>query len=152
MERRTREVTITHSERRTSEMNCLFHAEVDKRLRTCEESNVLTKEHHEELSILFRYYESMSKDIQAIKLINKDFVLSQANQTSALGRIEGALSEHLKSYRTLEKEFNDFAWFRTQLNWLKEKLPWWCLTVIAIGIALLFVSLDLLKKIVDLFR
>ena len=151
-ERRISDISITHTDRRTNQMDCPFHIEIDKRLRNCEGSNVLTGEHHEELAILFRYYETMGKDIQEIRLINKDFTQSQANQTASLGRIEKALSNHMASYKILEEEFNKFSWFRTQLNWLKDKLPWWCLTVIAIGIGLLFVSLDLLKKIVDLFR
>ena len=131
---------------------CVYHMELDKRVRECEESKVMTKEHEKKVETLFTYHDELKKliiDTHDNFLELKGVV----NMTkSSVDRIEILIGDHLKEFAVLKKEHEDFLWFRTQMNWLKDKLPWWILSLIAIAIASLFIGIEGIKNIIGLFK
>lgn len=139
-------------------MNCPLHEKLDERIRSCEETKILSVEHFKKVDTLFEYHDRLLEIIQQTK---ETLVELRKDQHSWVGSLNGqlmgirsGLDAHIKAYDDftyemgrIVKEVDSFRWFRRQMNWLKDKLPWWVLSVFAVAVALLFISMDGIKKI-----
>lgn len=119
---------------------CPYHAELDQRIRDVETAKVLTMEHHSDIKILFRGADDHAKTLNEVQLTINTMHNNLFNSMNMLKAIQETLDSNVEKIAVIGKESEDFRWFSTQINWLRNKLPWWLAGIAVVGLAIMLAS------------
>ena len=81
------------------------------------------------------------------KTMGEDLQEHREGMQVALSGICAEIKTHYEAFTVLKAEVDAFGWFRKQMNWLKDKLPWWVMGIILIAFLSLFGSVEMISRI-----
>jgi len=119
---------------------CDNHPELDRRMRECEAAAVITMQDHSAVKLLFEYNDAKGELLGAIQLKVNTIHVNQFNSMNMLADIRASMQELVRDFKIVQKDNEDFAWFREQMNWINGRIWRWLVGAAAICLLILVAS------------
>lgn len=135
--------------------SCDYHQDIMKTLAECQVAIAKATERADDgkmdITAIFSVLKELSHGQKAVSSQLDLISLRQKINADVVEELASKIEDHLDNYKILSTEFQDFKWFRTWMNKLRDHLPVWALTGLVVAIvfilAVTFLKDDILTVI-----